>query len=85
MENWTTRTAHESVIQDFRRARLRATIERVLAQLTGKSAELLCYDEVRDLLKVTGSRKRRPADHPRVGHRGQRRPLLRVHARLYAP
>ena len=42
-----------SAIQDFRRARARAKIEQILARLTGTSAELLNYEEVRQKLKGT--------------------------------
>ena len=45
-------TDHHSVVQDFYRARRRADMEQLLARLTGKSADLLCYGEVRDLLKA---------------------------------
>jgi nucleotide-binding universal stress UspA family protein len=40
-----------SAIQDFHRARARAKIEQILARLTGASAELLNYEEVRQKLK----------------------------------
>jgi nucleotide-binding universal stress UspA family protein len=51
------RTNHHSVVQDFYRARRRADMERLLARLTGRSADLLCYAEVRDLLKT------KPSEH----------------------
>ncbi|GAB4579914.1 MAG: universal stress protein [Anaerolineales bacterium] len=38
-------------IEDFRTARRRAALEAVVARLTGKSADLLSFDEVRELLK----------------------------------
>ncbi|NUM49097.1 MAG: universal stress protein, partial [Anaerolineales bacterium] len=38
-------------IEDFRTARRRAALEAVVARLTGKSADLLSFDEVRGLLK----------------------------------
>jgi nucleotide-binding universal stress UspA family protein len=41
-----------SAVQDFYRARRRADREQLLARLTGKSSDLLCFGEVRDLLKV---------------------------------
>lgn len=39
-------------IQDFRRARHRAGLQQLLARWTGKSLDLLSYDEVRDRLKA---------------------------------
>ena len=44
--------------QDFRRARRRAALEQVMARLTGKSADLLSYEEVRRKLKVSGGAAR---------------------------
>jgi nucleotide-binding universal stress UspA family protein len=41
-------------IDDFRRARFRAKVERVLARLTGESADLLAYEEVRKKLRARG-------------------------------
>ncbi|NIS81042.1 MAG: universal stress protein [Anaerolineales bacterium] len=41
-----------SAINDFRRARRRASLERILARLTGRSIELLSYDEVRKQLRA---------------------------------
>lgn len=41
-----------SAINDFRRARRRASIEQVLARFTGKSADLLSYEDVRRRLKA---------------------------------
>ena len=42
-------------IQDFRRARRQASLERIMARLTGKSADLLSYEDVRQKLKVKSS------------------------------
>ena len=42
----------QSAIQDFHRARSQADLERVLARLTGKSASLMCYEDVREKLKA---------------------------------
>jgi len=39
-------------IRDFRRARQRAVLENVIAQLTGKSADLLSYNDIREQLKA---------------------------------
>jgi nucleotide-binding universal stress UspA family protein len=50
-------TNYYSVVQDFYRARRRADREQLLARLTGKSADLLCFEEVRDLLKA------KPSEH----------------------
>ena len=47
---------YNSVVKDFRHARRRAEVEQILARLTGRSADLLCYEQVRDLLKVKASR-----------------------------
>jgi len=38
-------------VQDFRRARARATLDEILARLTGRPANLLAYDEVQQGLK----------------------------------
>jgi nucleotide-binding universal stress UspA family protein len=39
-------------IQDFRRARRRAALEQIMARLTGRSADLLSYEEVRKKLRA---------------------------------
>ena len=39
-------------ITDFRRARFRAKVEQVLARLSGRSAQLLEYEEVRRRLRA---------------------------------
>ncbi|MEE8392642.1 MAG: hypothetical protein V3S14_17835 [Anaerolineae bacterium] len=39
-------------VQDFCRARSRATLQQVMARLTGRSADLLSYEEVRQKLKA---------------------------------
>jgi len=44
-----------SAVADFRDARRQATLERILARLTGKSADLLCYEDVRQKLKARGT------------------------------
>ena len=44
-------------VNDFREARRRAAMERIMARLTGKSAALLSYDEVRAKLKAKISRR----------------------------
>ena len=50
----TEGTGLVGAIDDFRRARFRAKVERVLARLTGESADLLQYEEVRRKLKARG-------------------------------
>jgi nucleotide-binding universal stress UspA family protein len=50
----TEGTGLGAAIEDFRRARFRAKVERVLARLTGESADLLEYEEVRTKLKARG-------------------------------
>lgn len=44
-----------AAIQDFRRARRKALMERFVARVTGKSADLLSYDDVRQMLKARSS------------------------------
>ncbi len=44
--------------EDFVRARRRAAIEEIMARLTGKSAKLLSYEEVRERLHATGATPR---------------------------
>ncbi|HSG44896.1 MAG TPA: universal stress protein [Anaerolineales bacterium] len=43
---------YQTAIQDFQRAKQRASIQEVLARFTGKSTELLSYDEVAEKLKL---------------------------------
>ena len=45
-------------VQDFRQARKQAAVQQLLAHLTGKSAELLAYDDVRQQLRETGTIER---------------------------
>jgi nucleotide-binding universal stress UspA family protein len=45
-------------VQDFKRARKQAAVQQLLAHLTGKSAELLAYDDVRQQLRETGTIER---------------------------
>jgi len=47
-----------AALQDFYRARSRATLEEIMANLTGRSVQLLSYDDVRAKLKATGSSSR---------------------------
>jgi len=45
-------TSIQAAVLDFRRARDRAILQDVLARLTGKSDDLLCFEDVRQKLKV---------------------------------
>ncbi len=47
---------YEHAVQDFREARRQAVREQLMAHLTGKAADLLSYDEVREKLKARGSK-----------------------------
>ncbi len=47
-----------AALDDFRDARRGAALERIVARLTGKSANLLPFEEVRKLLKATGGEAR---------------------------
>ena len=62
MINWSYRLS--AAIEDFRAARLRAALEEILARLTGQSAELLSYEDVRQKLKATGATPRGVRDIP---------------------
>jgi nucleotide-binding universal stress UspA family protein len=44
-----------TALEDFRRARLKASLQDVVARLTGSSTELLSYDEVRKQLRAVES------------------------------
>ncbi|MGD2049960.1 MAG: universal stress protein [Chloroflexota bacterium] len=46
--------SYASAVNDFRRARNRAALQEILGQLTGKSTELLSYEEVRQKLRASG-------------------------------
>jgi uncharacterized ParB-like nuclease family protein len=57
MSHWSDRAmGRATAISRFRQARRRATIERFLARLVGRSALVLCYEQVRDHLRPTASR-----------------------------
>jgi nucleotide-binding universal stress UspA family protein len=43
---------YQSALQDFYEARLKASLQETLARLTGKSNELLSYDEIAEKLKL---------------------------------
>lgn len=53
-----------SAVLDFRRARRRAALQDIMARLTGKSADLLSYEDVRQKLKVKGTIMRGLKDIP---------------------
>jgi nucleotide-binding universal stress UspA family protein len=53
-----------SAVRDFRRARSRAALEGIMARLTGKPAELLSYEEVRQKLKAKGVKRRELKEIP---------------------
>ena len=65
MINWSYRVS--AAIEDFRAARLRAALEEILARLTGQSAELLSYEDVRQKLRATGATPRGVRDIPLNG------------------
>ncbi len=54
----------QAAIQNFRSARLRAELERVRAALSGQSADLLSYEEVRQKVKAMETSKRELRDIP---------------------
>src|SRR5512135_388212 len=47
-----------AALEDFRRARRRAAMEEILARLTGKTADLLPFEQVSQMLKITESEPR---------------------------
>ncbi len=49
---------YQSALQDFNDARVKATMQEILARLTGKSNELLSYEEVAKKLKLNVSSER---------------------------
>ncbi len=54
----------QTAIQDFHSARQRASVQEILARLTGKSNRLLSYDEVAEKLKLRGRVERGVRDIP---------------------
>jgi nucleotide-binding universal stress UspA family protein len=60
---WSTHTFRSALI-DFHRARRRAGIEKVLASLTGNSADLLSFEEIRRKLKEEARIERGLKDIP---------------------
>lgn len=53
-----------SAVHDFQRARRRAALESIVAQLSGRSADLLSYEEVRKKLRLHPANPRRLEDIP---------------------
>lgn len=53
-----------AAIRDFRRARRQAAMEQILARLSGETADLLSYEDVRKKLKPRESGKRKLEDVP---------------------
>ena len=53
-----------SAMQDFRRARRQAALEQIMARLTGRSADLLSYEEVHRKLKAKGGGRRELKEIP---------------------
>lgn len=49
---------YRNALEDFERARQQAAMEQLLARFSGKSNELLAYEEIRQQLKVTNQRER---------------------------
>jgi nucleotide-binding universal stress UspA family protein/uncharacterized ParB-like nuclease family protein len=46
---------HEVAVRDFRRARREASMQQLMSRITGRSADLLAYNEVYERLKVSDS------------------------------
>ena len=46
---------YNAAVRDFKRARKQAAVQQLLVRLTGKSADLLAYDHIRQQLKETGT------------------------------
>lgn len=55
---------YQSSLLDFQRARRRANLEQIMARMTGKSADLLSYDDVREKLRARGGASRGLHDIP---------------------
>lgn len=56
--------SRSKAVNDFYRARSQATLKEIIAQLTGKSVDLLSYEEVRQKLRAHPSSERRLKDIP---------------------
>ena len=59
-----SREITQTAVHHFRSARLRADLERIRAGLSGKSADLLSYEEVRQKVKAIETSKRELRDIP---------------------
>jgi len=57
-------TSMQAAIHDFRRARDQALLEDIVARISGRSSDLLCYDDVRQKLKVGSAKTRVLKDIP---------------------
>jgi hypothetical protein len=55
---------YKSPVNEFRAARRGATIEEILGHLTGRPSDLLCYEEVRDLLHAKTTHRVEHRDIP---------------------
>ncbi|PID58052.1 hypothetical protein CSB45_05010 [candidate division KSB3 bacterium] len=55
---------YQAALQDFRKARRRASLEQVFAFLRGRSNDLLSYEDIRKQLKATGMSTGRLAEIP---------------------
>jgi len=55
---------YHTAVQDFRRARKQAAMQQLMARLTGKSVELLSYDEVHESFRPTGKVERGKQEIP---------------------
>ena len=53
-----------AAVRDFQRARHKAALEDIMARLTGKSADLLSYEDVRQKLKARGTTARKLKEIP---------------------
>ena len=58
-----TAITHQAV-HDFQEARRKAALESLLSRLSGKSTDLLSYDEVRQRLRIIESANRRLQEIP---------------------
>ena len=68
----------QMAIHDFQSARQKAAVQEVLARITGKSTQLLSYEEVAEKLRLQG-RTERGVQHIPVEAIGECRPLYGLH------
>jgi nucleotide-binding universal stress UspA family protein len=57
MSESTSLSEYAGAVADFRRARRQAVLEQIVSRLSGRSADLLSYEQVRQQLKASSSRK----------------------------